>query len=146
MPCRSRRRRAGCRSSPSQERPPALSRRFIATSSTRTYPPASAVDSRCCVASSKRNGASTTSPTGRRGGRRRLSALDGPMITHHLLSVLLALPVLGAFLIAILPRSAGRLHKILGILITLVTFVLSWQLVRDFVPGPAMQFQERMVW
>jgi NADH-quinone oxidoreductase subunit M len=68
------------------------------------------------------------------------------MIAHHLLSVLLGLPVLGAFVIAILPRSAGRLHKILGILITLVTFVLSLQLVRDFVPSAAMQFQERMVW
>jgi NADH-quinone oxidoreductase subunit M len=65
---------------------------------------------------------------------------------RNLLSLLILLPAAGALLIAILPRSAERLSKLLGLLVSTAVFLLSLSLVRDFQPIAPMQFAESRTW
>jgi NADH-quinone oxidoreductase subunit M len=68
------------------------------------------------------------------------------LIDHHLLSVLVALPVLGAVAVALTPRSASGAAKVLGLVVSSVVFLLSLLLLRSFVPDGEMQFLERIDW
>jgi NADH-quinone oxidoreductase subunit M len=63
-----------------------------------------------------------------------------------ILSVLVGTPVLGALALALVPRESVGLQKALGLAVSLVVFVLSLQLVLQFVPGPGMQFEQRVEW
>jgi NADH-quinone oxidoreductase subunit M len=67
-------------------------------------------------------------------------------VTPNLLSLLLLLPLAGAVLIALSPRGAVTLHKATGIAVSLVVFVLSLLLLRDFESTAAMQFVENRPW
>ena len=64
----------------------------------------------------------------------------------NLLSILVLAPLAGAVLIALTPRSAVQLHKLLGLIVSTALFVLSLALVRDFQPTAAMQFVENRSW
>jgi NADH-quinone oxidoreductase subunit M len=63
-----------------------------------------------------------------------------------ILSALVALPVLGALVVALLPKEAGRAHKTVALLVSAVEFVLSLSLVRDFQPISGMQFVVNRPW
>jgi NADH-quinone oxidoreductase subunit M len=63
-----------------------------------------------------------------------------------LLTALVFLPVAGAILIALVPRQAVRAHKLLGLGLTTVLFVMSLALVRHFQPAPGMQFEVARAW
>jgi NADH-quinone oxidoreductase subunit M len=64
------------------------------------------------------------------------------LLRDHILSVLVFLPVLGAIAIALTPRSAAGLQRMLGLGVSLAVFALSLTLLVRFVPTAAMQFQE----
>jgi NADH-quinone oxidoreductase subunit M len=65
---------------------------------------------------------------------------------NHIVSVLVALPVLGAIAIALVPRSAVGLQKGLGLGVSAAVFLVSLLLVDRFVPSAAMQFQQQVPW
>jgi len=67
-------------------------------------------------------------------------------MSRSLLSLLIALPLLGALAVALLPRQAVRLQKLLAIALSSGVFLLSLLLVRGFEPVAAMQFQESWSW
>jgi NADH-quinone oxidoreductase subunit M len=65
----------------------------------------------------------------------------------HLLSILLALPILGAVVVAMLPAGENKLAKGIGIGFGLLEFFLSIPLATGFVVGEAgMQFEENVPW
>jgi NADH-quinone oxidoreductase subunit M len=64
----------------------------------------------------------------------------------HLLSALVALPLLGAILLTLLPRTATTLHKTVGLVVSLVVFVLSLFLLARYIPSGLMQFEEHVSW
>ncbi|HET7294219.1 MAG TPA: NADH-quinone oxidoreductase subunit M [Vicinamibacteria bacterium] len=64
----------------------------------------------------------------------------------HILSLLLALPVLGALVIACMRRGSERAIKVLALALTTGVFLLSLLLVREFRPIAAMQFVEHHAW
>jgi NADH-quinone oxidoreductase subunit M len=68
------------------------------------------------------------------------------LLDNHLLSVLVGLPVLGAAVVALTPRSAAGLAKTLGLVVTTLVFALSLLLLRGFVPTAGMQFGEQIQW
>ena len=78
-----------------------------------------------------------------------LSAL--PWIEHHALSVLIFLPLVGALLLA-LPifhpghDEDGRRARAFGLIITLLTFLVSLGVLQEFRPDGGMQFQEQHAW
>jgi NADH-quinone oxidoreductase subunit M len=63
-----------------------------------------------------------------------------------LLSLLIALPLAGALAVALLPRQAVRLQKLLAIAASSAVFLLSLLLVRGFEPVARMQFEESWSW
>jgi NADH-quinone oxidoreductase subunit M len=63
-----------------------------------------------------------------------------------LLTALVFLPVAGAILVALVPKEAVLVHKVLGLGMALVVFVVSLVLVRDFLPQAAMQFEVVRSW
>jgi NADH-quinone oxidoreductase subunit M len=63
-----------------------------------------------------------------------------------LLTALVFLPVAGAILVALVPREAVRVHKLLGLGMALVVFLVSLVLVRDFLPQAGMQFEVVRSW
>jgi NADH-quinone oxidoreductase subunit M len=63
-----------------------------------------------------------------------------------LLSLLVLAPTAGALVIALLPRSAEKLARLLGLLVSTAVFLLSLLLVRGFEPGAQMQFLEQRRW
>ncbi len=64
----------------------------------------------------------------------------------HLLSTLIAAPVLGAIVVALTPADRQDLHKRLGLVISTAIFAVSLLLLRGFEPIAAMQFGERLDW
>jgi NADH-quinone oxidoreductase subunit M len=65
----------------------------------------------------------------------------------HLLSILLALPILGAVVVAMLPAGENKLAKGIGIGFGLLEFFLSIPMATGFVVGEAgMQFEENVPW
>ena len=67
-------------------------------------------------------------------------------VTNHLISLLIALPVAGAILIALTPRAAESLQKTLGLAISAAAFAISLLLLPGFRDVAAMQFVERAPW
>jgi NADH-quinone oxidoreductase subunit M len=69
------------------------------------------------------------------------------MISEHILSIILALPLLGACAILVLPRHAATAIKSAGIVFSLAAFVLSvWLFVIFDEARPGMQFVEYVPW
>jgi len=67
-------------------------------------------------------------------------------INHHILTLILLVPLAGALLIAILP-DRGKLSAWLGLLTTLVTFGLTLHLPAHFMTGqPGFQFEINRRW
>jgi NADH-quinone oxidoreductase subunit M len=64
----------------------------------------------------------------------------------HVLSLLLALPVIGAIAIGLIRRENERAIKLLALALTTGIFLLSLLLVRSFRPIAAMQFVEQHAW
>src|SRR5437870_9889897 len=65
----------------------------------------------------------------------------------HLLSWTIWLPIAAAFLLALFPRSAANTIKILGLFVSLATFVISLAMVQQFQEGiAAFQLVESMSW
>ena len=64
----------------------------------------------------------------------------------HLLSLLIALPLLGALAVALTRRESVSLQKLVGLFVSLATFVVSIQLVTGFSDVSAYQFEERHAW
>lgn len=65
----------------------------------------------------------------------------------HLLTILLALPILGAVVVAMLPSGENKLAKGVGVGFGLLEFFVSLPLATGFVVGePGMQFEENVAW
>src|SRR5437667_3053269 len=65
----------------------------------------------------------------------------------HILSWTIWLPIAAAFLLALFPRSAANTIKILGLFVSLATFVISLAMVQQFQEGiAAFQLVESMSW
>ncbi len=64
----------------------------------------------------------------------------------NILSILLALPLLAALIIAFFPRSNDRAIRYFALFATLVNFALSVYLFVSFRAVPDMQFVERVTW
>jgi len=68
-------------------------------------------------------------------------------IESHLLSVVTFLPLLGAVLVALLPRGEGGQHKGVALLASLLTFLLSIPLWTGFRAGPSRYaFEQKTDW
>jgi len=65
---------------------------------------------------------------------------------RNLLSLLIALPLLGAFAVALVPRHAVRFQKLLALVLSSGVFLLSLLLVQGFEPIARMQFEESRSW
>jgi NADH-quinone oxidoreductase subunit M len=63
-----------------------------------------------------------------------------------LLSALVLMPVVGAVLVALLPRRAERTQKLLSLTVAIGIFALSLVLLKGFQPVPGMQFEIRRNW
>src|SRR5262245_36279332 len=61
----------------------------------------------------------------------------------YILTLLVALPAIGAVVVLLAPRRAFRFHKIIGLAFTTLVFFLSLFLLRGFQPIANMQFEER---
>ena len=57
------------------------------------------------------------------------------MFSHHLLSVILFTPTIGALLLLLIPRGAQSLHRLVGNLFGILGFVVSIPLVMHFPVG-----------
>jgi NADH-quinone oxidoreductase subunit M len=68
------------------------------------------------------------------------------MLSQHLLSVLIFLPVVGAIAIALTRRESVTLQKVLGLVFSGVGFLLSLRLVTGFEDVATMQFEEQLPW
>jgi NADH-quinone oxidoreductase subunit M len=67
-------------------------------------------------------------------------------LVSNLLSVLIALPVVGAVAVAVTRREREGLHKTLGLVISGVVFVLSLLMLRGFRDVASMQLVEQRPW
>src|SRR5881227_2319863 len=68
-------------------------------------------------------------------------------VESHLLTLVIFLPVLGAALIALLPRGEGGQHKGIAFLFSLLTFVLSIPLWTGFRAAPGRYaFEQKTEW
>lgn len=63
-----------------------------------------------------------------------------------ILSLLLILPVVGAVLLMLIPRSSAGLIKQVALLVSIVTFIVSLPLYFSFVPQSGYQFEENLAW
>ena len=63
-----------------------------------------------------------------------------------LLTALVFLPVAGAIVVALVPKEAVLVHKLLGLGMSLVVFLLSLLLVWGFEPRAGMQFEVLRAW
>src|SRR5271169_523466 len=69
------------------------------------------------------------------------------LFSHHLLSVILFTPLLGALLLLFVPRESPALHRIFGNLFGVLGFVVSLPLVRHFHAGyEDYTFKESYQW
>jgi NADH-quinone oxidoreductase subunit M len=64
----------------------------------------------------------------------------------HLVSLLVALPLAGALVVALTPRAAETLAKRVGLGVSFATFLASLQLVSGFKDVAGYQFEERLAW
>jgi NADH-quinone oxidoreductase subunit M len=62
------------------------------------------------------------------------------------LTVIAAVPLVGALLLALMPRSAERAGKLVGLAVALVAFVLAAIVGVGFVAGDGTQFSETHMW
>jgi NADH-quinone oxidoreductase subunit M len=67
-------------------------------------------------------------------------------IDSHLLSLIVFLPLAGALVAALLPRSEGSQHKGIALFTTIVTFLVSISLWTGFKPGAGYAFEQRADW
>ena len=56
-------------------------------------------------------------------------------LAHHILSVVLFTPLLGALVLLLIPREMERAHKIAGNVFGALGFLVSLPLLRWFKPG-----------
>jgi len=69
------------------------------------------------------------------------------LFSHHLLSVILFTPLLGALILLLVPREAASLHRIIGNLFGVLGFVVSLPLFLHFEAGNGeYQFREVAEW
>jgi NADH-quinone oxidoreductase subunit M len=68
------------------------------------------------------------------------------LLSTHLVTMLVFLPVAGAVLAALVPRAEERLQKAVGLAVSLATFALSLLLVSGFRDVATPQFVERRPW
>jgi NADH-quinone oxidoreductase subunit M len=68
------------------------------------------------------------------------------LLSTHLLTLLVFLPVAGAVLVALTRRESAGRQRTLGLLVSSATFLLSLRLVSGFRDVAAMQFEERRPW
>jgi NADH-quinone oxidoreductase subunit M len=67
-------------------------------------------------------------------------------VTRHLLTLLIALPLVGAVVVALLPKAAVAAQKTASLVVSAATFALSLLLLRGFKTVPGMQFEEVRRW
>ena len=67
-------------------------------------------------------------------------------LESHLLSIVIFLPLLGAALVAVLPRGEGGQHKGVAFLASLLTFFASIPLWTGFHPSGKWAFEQRAEW
>ncbi len=67
-------------------------------------------------------------------------------MTSNLLTLLVLAPVVGAIVVALVPRGNESAQKITALAVTSAIFLMSLLLVRDFQPTAAMQFVENHPW
>ena len=66
---------------------------------------------------------------------------------HHILSVVLFTPLVGALLLLFVPRESEGVHRVVGNLFGVLGFLVSLPLLRWFKPGlAAFQFEENAEW
>jgi NADH-quinone oxidoreductase subunit M len=68
------------------------------------------------------------------------------MSGRHVLTALIVLPLVGAVVVAVIPREAVRLQKLVALGFTMVAFALSIFMLRGFAPAPGMQFEVSRAW
>jgi NADH-quinone oxidoreductase subunit M len=68
------------------------------------------------------------------------------MIIAHLVSLLVVLPLVGAVLVALMPREALAGQKTVAIAVSIIEFIFSLSLLAGFGPGPVVQFEEVGRW
>ena len=68
------------------------------------------------------------------------------MSGRHVLTALILLPLVGAVVVAVIPREAVRLQKLLALGFTTAAFALSIFMLRGFAPRPGMQFEVSRAW
>ncbi len=69
------------------------------------------------------------------------------MIGQYILSVILALPLIGALIIALMDRESGRRIKLVGLIASTAAFLLSvWAFLGFDSSNPEMQFVEKYLW
>ena len=68
------------------------------------------------------------------------------MIGRHMLTALIVLPLVGAVGVALIPREAVRLQKLVALGFTTAAFVVSIFMLRGFAPRPGMQFEVSRAW
>ena len=68
------------------------------------------------------------------------------MIGRHMLTALIVLPLVGAVVVALIPREAVRLQKLVALGFTTAAFVVSIFMLRGFAPRPGMQFEVSRAW
>jgi NADH-quinone oxidoreductase subunit M len=68
------------------------------------------------------------------------------MSGRHVLTALIVLPLVGAVVVALIPREAVRLQKLVALGFTTAAFALSIFMLRGFAPSPEMQFEVSRAW
>ena len=65
---------------------------------------------------------------------------------RHILTALVVLPLVGAAVVAVIPREEERLQKLVALAFTTAAFALSIVMLRGFEPRPGMQFEVSRPW
>jgi NADH-quinone oxidoreductase subunit M len=68
------------------------------------------------------------------------------MSDSQVLTALILLPLVGALVVAVTPREAVRLQKLVALAFTTAAFALSILMLRGFEPRPGMQFEVSRAW
>jgi len=68
------------------------------------------------------------------------------LLENHLLSLLIFLPVAGAVALALTPQRLVTFQKVLGLVVSSLTFGLSLLLLRRFEPVAGLQFEQIHAW
>ena len=68
------------------------------------------------------------------------------MSGRHVLTALIVLPLVGAAAVAVIPREAVRLQKLVALGFTTAAFALSIFMLHGFAPRPGMQFEVSRAW